>query len=773
MDLYENSYTLVTPDGITLSDICLKAGSLCVVYSILEIWSYDSTTIRSLTQDQIISGVNSVTTSPVYGNAIDVSKYLGTHVTNSSGSIVSAQAAAMTWFTTGLADHTSSWENEFVNFGLAGHPDITALYVLATKSFRVEAKKAAYSDAVFLVGGHIVVIGFVVSVLGNFNLMEQRIWLTLTGFISIGFAELVAISLSSALGQGYGPIQNALPFLLLGLGVDDMFVIIRALNCLSPEDQTLDIPDRMGPVLRHAGVSITVTSVTDFVAFIIGSTTIIPALRSFCVYAAFGVATLYILQATFFTAFVSIDLRRRQKERDACLFACLSHPSPPYIPNECSKKQLVPLFFKHGLARAISKWPVKVTVLLISGALISTCIYGVTQLEQYFDRNWLLTDSSYATAFIRAMNRHFPEDGMGGSVFCGNVDYWGRQSHFEALNVAMKSSSVFYENSTDSWFSALTAWLATTTDSDVAAMLDANKYPVSKAAFMNLTYRMTTEIATRTNAYIVFSTTPELDIKASLFPYRHIQLEDPLTQIQAMDKTRAMVEAAGFSPSECFAYSSAYLIYETNKVIRDELYRNIGLALIAIFVVTLILIAHFRTSVLVLCTVISTLVEVAGTMYFWGLTIDTVTSIILIVSVGLSVDYSAHIGHMFMTISGSKQYRATETVSEMGPAVFYGGFSTFLAFSLLIFSDGYIFTTFFEINFLVVLYGVFNGLVLLPILLSWFGPPSHAPANKVGTVNGGFVSTKSEHAHNYQQNGAIPQKSSRKDDTVGMTPVQS
>ena len=47
-------------------------------------------------------------------------------------------------------------------------------------------------------------------------------------------------------------------------------------------------------------------------------------------------------------------------------------------------------------------------------------------------------------------------------------------------------------------------------------------------------------------------------------------------------------------------------------------------------------------------------VDVAGTMYFWGVTIDTASSILLTLCVGLAVDYSAHIGHTFMTVSGSK-----------------------------------------------------------------------------------------------------------------------
>ena len=36
-------------------------------------------------------------------------------------------------------------------------------------------------------------------------------------------------------------------------------------------------------------------------------------------------------------------------------------------------------------------------------------------------------------------------------------------------------------------------------------------------------------------------------------------------------------------------------------------------------------------------------------MGFWGLTIDTVTTVILVIAIGLTVDYSVHIAHGFMS----------------------------------------------------------------------------------------------------------------------------
>jgi hypothetical protein len=47
---------------------------------------------------------------------------------------------------------------------------------------------------------------------------------------------------------------------------------------------------------------------------------------------------------------------------------------------------------------------------------------------------------------------------------------------------------------------------------------------------------------------------------------------------------------------------------------------------------------------------------------------------------------------------GRKKERARQVLAEMGPAVFNGGLSTFLAFILVAFSDSYVFITFFKVS---------------------------------------------------------------------------
>ena len=44
-------------------------------------------------------------------------------------------------------------------------------------------------------------------------------------------------------------------------------------------------------------------------------------------------------------------------------------------------------------------------------------------------------------------------------------------------------------------------------------------------------------------------------------------------------------------------------------------------------------------------------------MHFWGVTIETVSTILLLTAVGLSVDYASHVAHTFMILSGTRYGR--------------------------------------------------------------------------------------------------------------------
>ena len=133
---------------------------------------------------------------------------------------------------------------------------------------------------------------------------------------------------------------------------------------------------------------------------------------------------------------------------------------------------------------------------------------------------------------------------------------------------------------------------------------------------------------------------------------------------------------------------------------------------------------------------------------FWNVTLNSVTVVNIVIAIGLAVDYSAHIGHTYLTIDppetkedGScltnhekRLFKAKGALSSMGASVFHGAFSTFLAIVVLAPSNSYIFEVFFKMWFGIIIFGVANGFILLPVMLALCGPLNRVQKAKKNAV---------------------------------------
>ncbi|XP_067002180.1 protein patched [Anabrus simplex] len=151
----------------------------------------------------------------------------------------------------------------------------------------------------------------------------------------IGIAGVILVSITVAAGLGFcallGIAFNAsttqiVPFLALGLGVDDMFLLTHT---YAEQDGTNLQPDEhTGVVLKRTGLSVLLTSLSNMCAFFAAAIIPIPALRVFSLQAAvlvfFNLGTMLLV----FPAIVSLDLRRRRAGRVDILCCCVGHSWP-------------------------------------------------------------------------------------------------------------------------------------------------------------------------------------------------------------------------------------------------------------------------------------------------------------------------------------------------------------------------------------------------------------------------------------------------------------
>ncbi|XP_070195122.1 patched domain-containing protein 3-like isoform X2 [Littorina saxatilis] len=723
MDYYSRSVG-ITVSGSKFSNFCLKVGGKCRLTSLLELWDYNATIISRLTQPEILDKINDTPVSPSFG--YEVSTLLGGKITRVNGRIEGATATQVTWVTSGQTQKVKDWESNMIGIARNGHPRISTTYVYASRSFDDEGYGAVDDDISLLTAGFSIVFIFVILSLGKFNLMEQKIYVSLAGMLCVGLALLFAYGLATAMDLIYSPIQSIMPFLLLGIGVDDMFVVVEAWKNLSPEENALSVPNKMATTLKQAGVSITVTSVTDAVAFGVGASTVIPALSAFCVYAVLGIFALFVLVSTFFSACLSLDERRRRRNLDACVL-CYQHKD--YTPNKCSQgSSLLQVFFAKFYGPVLMKLPVKTCVVIVTLIIFAVNVWSFTQLKQEFKLATYIPSDSYAYQFVDAKERLFDTEGIDTAVYCGGFNYQAYRSQLEAMHRDISVNSYVQNGTVNAWFINYHTWLNQTG----RVVATESQYASNLKQFLSGSGNSLT-------SFVKFnSNSNPTAITGSYMTLRHVRESNSASEIESMESLRSIVDGSGLPQHEesnalpthkCFAYSPSYLTYETNKVLLLELYRNLGLAGAAVLIVTCVLIANLWTSLLVFFCVIFTVVDVAGTLQFWGTSIDTASSILLTLTVGLAVDYSAHIGHTFMTISGPRKERTVATLRNIGPAVFNGGFSTFLAFVLLANSSSYGFVVFFRVFSTVVLFGLFHGLAFLPVLLSIVGPPAYMNAD--------------------------------------------
>ena len=135
-----------------------------------------------------------------------------------------------------------------------------------------------------------------------------------------------------------------------------------------------------------------------------------------------------------------------------------------------------------------------------------------------------------------------------------------------------------------------------------------------------------------------------------------------------------------------FSHVQVYTAWETDQIIGYEMLRNIGLALVCVFLITWLLLGNLALCMLVLTMVAVSLVDIVGFLHIWGITIDIVSCITVVLSIGLCVDYAAHIGHAYLVARGVYEPKSNRKVLTILPP-FY--FIRFEAGKGQISSDGY------------------------------------------------------------------------------------
>lgn len=715
----------------------------CLQYNILDLWGNDANLINNASKHEIIKKINEVKLNPVSGHPMDFVKMLGGVERDKRGVIVSAKSVLISWYMNvnmtavdlnkvgnlmGTEDWVSMelalWEQQFLDYlrGINYEDKGIHLYYEAGRSFADVSGEAMFQEMDKLAIGIFLMFLYILIAVSRCNWLEIRVTLGSVGLLGVGMSYVTAVGWCSILGIPFGPVHSSLPFLLMGLGVDDMFVMNACWKIVMAHDSQKSVPVKIGLMLKHAGVSIVITSFTDIVALLIGAITILPSLKSFCMYAAMGVFFIFCYSVTFYVAVFTLDLRRIDSKRNGVLF-CYQHKNdvPLSTGNTVFQKNLEK-FYKNVVFTKGGKFIVILFTLIMSGISIE----AILKLEQRFDPRWFIPEDTYYKDFINAHELYYPEEGNPAMIFLGKMNY---SSEFKNIyNMVQELRNETYVIDTVAWVEHFHGYVLQNYGHNLIKSSispeEFNKY-LSRFLFSPKGGRF--QYSFKFSEPILCGQ-PVTDIKACTMSFSFTKFSGPKEYIPAMNKVKSIVKNANITTGDGYrsAWSKAFANWVTDEIIAVEVERNIELALICVMICTVILITNLQMCLWIFISVLFTIINVLGCMQRWGMTVDIVCCIGLELAIGLCVDYAAHVGHSFLTFTqGSRNERAFQTVTSIGTAVLLGGGSTLLSLSLLSMSKAYTFQSFFKIFLLVIIFGLYSGLLFLPVVLSLIGPAGY------------------------------------------------
>ncbi|MGH0182575.1 UNVERIFIED_CONTAM: hypothetical protein FKN15_019579 [Acipenser sinensis] len=220
-------------------------------------------------------------------------------------------------------------------------------------------------------------------------------------------------------------------------------------------------------------------------------------------------------------------------------------------------------------------------------------------------------------------------------------------------------------------------------------------------------------------------------IEYAQFPFYLSGLQETPQFVEAIERVRTICN--NYSDQGVPNYPNGYpfLFWEQYIGLRHWLLLSISVVLACTFLVcALFLLNPWTAGIIVLVLSLMT-VELFGMMGLIGIKLSAVPVVILIASVGIGVEFTVHVALAFLTSIGDQNRRAVLALEHMFAPVLDGAVSTLLGVLMLAGSEfDFIVRYFFAVLVILTVLGVLNGLVLLPVLLSYFGPyPEVSPTD--------------------------------------------
>lgn len=218
-----------------------------------------------------------------------------------------------------------TWQRKFVE---VAHDSIASnssqsIHAFSTTTLNDIMKSFSDVSVIRVAGGYLLMLAYACVTMLRWDCAKSQGAVGLAGVLLVALSVAAGLGLCSLLGLSFNAATTqVLPFLALGIGVDDMFLLAHS---FTETGSNIPFKERTGDCLRRTGTSVALTSINNMIAFFMAALVPIPALRAFSLQAAVVVVFNFAMVLLIFPAILSLDLHRREDKR-LDILCCLYSP---------------------------------------------------------------------------------------------------------------------------------------------------------------------------------------------------------------------------------------------------------------------------------------------------------------------------------------------------------------------------------------------------------------------------------------------------------------
>lgn len=696
-------------DKLSLDDFCFKPlGDACVIESFTQYFGGD---INYLNENNWKKSIKDCTDSPV--NCLPAFQQpLNKNLLFDKEDVLGSEAFVVTILlnsnlkdeeytkrAVNYEDHLQTWVKHLQK----SRPDLNIAFSTEI-SLKQELNQSTNTDVKIVVISYLLMFLYASVALGGKipikatmkSLIHTRFLLGFSGILIILLSVLASLGLFSMIGlKSTLIIAEVIPFLVLAIGIDNIFLIVHELHLVNAEMEDFPLENRISLSLKNIGPSCFTSAVLQITMFLLATSVDMPAVKNFAFYSAGAICINFLLQMTTFISLLTLDQRRLESGRIDCF--------PWYIPSvelsdedhdgldhvEYDFSKIIRKFYAPKVLSKTARPKILTVFILWFGISLSLLPY----INLGLDQKIALPKDSYLINYFESIEKYL---NVGPPIFfvikdldvtkrdgqqkvCGKFSTCNEYSMANVLEQEFKRGDISTVNDpTSNWLDDFLTWLNPNLDQCCRMKKNSNTFcsPSTpgrqcESCYTNHDppYNISMQGLPENDEFMFYFekwiqepsdpcplggkapysnsiSFTEDSINTFYLRTSHSPLRSQNDFITAFKNSlRIVKEIKSYHDNEfeIFAFSPFYIFFVQYDSIISLTITLVVLALIIIYAVSSIFLGSLRSSLALVITIFLILINIGGILSIWNVSLNAVSLVNLIICMGLSVEFCIHI----------------------------------------------------------------------------------------------------------------------------------